>query len=107
MTNIFIRWKDKILTSRTVRKITWFSKKLVLPGFSGLTLYQVLKFTWIGIQEGRITNRAAAISFRILLSLPPVIIVLLTLIPFIPIANFQENLLLYISKTMPETAFGL
>lgn len=107
MTNIFIRWKDKILNSRTVRKITWLSKKLVMPGFSGLTLYQVLKFTWTGIQKGRITNRAAAISFRILLSLPPVIIVLLTLIPFIPIADFQESLLIYIGKTMPESAFEL
>lgn len=78
-----------------------------MPGFNGLTLYQVLKFTWTGIQKGRITNRAAAVSFRILLALPPLIIVLLSVIPFIPIANFQESLLSYIAKTMPENAFSL
>lgn len=78
-----------------------------MPGFNGLTLYQVLKFTWTGIQKGRITNRAAAVSFRILLALPPLIIVLLSVIPFIPIANFQESLFSYIAKTMPENAFSL
>lgn len=107
MTHIFIRWKEKIRKSRTVRKIIWLSKKLVLPGFSGLTLYQVIKFTWTGVKGGKITNRAAAISFRVLLSLPPLLIVLLTLIPFIPIADFQDNLLMNISKTMPETAFNM
>lgn len=78
-----------------------------MPGFSGLTLYQVVKFTWTGIQKGRITNRAAAVSFRILLAMPPVFIVLLTIIPFIPIENFQDNLLSYIAKTMPSNAFSL
>ena len=78
-----------------------------MPGFSGLTLYQVLKFTWTGIQKGRITNRAAAVSFRILLALPPLLIVLLSIIPFIPIEHFQENLLGYIAKTMPSNAFSL
>lgn len=95
------------MRSRPIAKATTVSKKLVLPGFSGLTFYQVIKFTWAGIQKGRITNRAAAVSFRILLSLPPVLIVLLSIIPFIPIENFQENLLMYISKTMPENAYSL
>jgi len=107
MTSIITRWKIKFLRSRPVVRATGLTKKLVLPGFSGLTLYQVIKFSWAGIQKGRITNRAAAVSFRILLSLPPVLIVLLSIIPFIPIDNFQENLLMYINKTMPANAFSL
>lgn len=107
MTHFFTRWKKKIRNSRTVRKIILISKNLVLPGFSGLTLYQVIKFSWLGIKGGKITHRASAISFRVLLSLPPLLIVLLTVIPFIPIADFQENLLVYISKTMPETAYSM
>jgi len=95
------------MRSKVIAKATEISKKLVLPGFSGLTFYQVIKFSWAGIQKGRITNRAAAVSFRILLSLPPVLIVLLSIIPFIPVENFQENLLMYISKTMPENAYSL
>lgn len=107
MTSILKRWTVKFMRSKPIAKATTVSKKLVLPGFSGLTFYQVIKFTWAGIQKGRITNRAAAVSFRILLSLPPVLIVLLSIIPFIPIENFQDNLLMYISKTMPENAYSL
>ncbi len=107
MTSIITRWKIKFLRSQPVARATALTKKLVLPGFSGLTLYQVFKFSWAGIQKGRITNRAAAVSFRILLSLPPVLIVLLSIIPFIPIDDFQENLLMYINKTMPANAFSL
>lgn len=107
MTSIVTRWKVKFLRSRPVVRATELSKRLVLPGFSGLTLYQVIKFSWTGIQKGRITNRAAAVAFRILLSLPPVLIVLLSIIPFIPIDNFQESLLMYINKTMPANAYSL
>ncbi len=107
MTSIVTRWTIKILRSKPVLKAMALAKKLVMPGFSGLTLYQVIKFSWAGIQKGRITNRAAAVSFRILLSLPPVLIVLLSIIPFIPVENFQENLLMYISKTMPGNAYSL
>lgn len=107
MANFFEDWKNKILQSKTVRKVTLLAKRFQIPGFQGLTLYQVLKFIFLGLQKGRITNRAAAISFRIMLAIPPLLIVMLSLIPFIPVEHFQENLLLYISKAMPESAFGL
>ncbi len=107
MANFLENWKNKILQSKTVRKTTLLAKRFQIPGFRGLTLYQVLKFIFLGLQKGRITNRAAAISFRIMLAIPPLLIVMLSLIPFIPVENFQENLLLYISKAMPESAFGL
>lgn len=107
MANFLEDWKNKILNSQTVRKATLLAKRFLIPGFQGLTLYQVLKFIFLGLQKGRITNRAAAISFRIMLAIPPLLIVMLSLIPFIPVENFQENLLGYISKAMPESAFGL
>lgn len=88
-----------------MRKLSYVSKKVVLPGFGGLNLYQVTQFLITGLQKGRITNRASAVSFRILLAFPPLLIVLLSLIPFIPIAEFQENLFSYISQLMPLDAF--
>jgi len=99
--------KVKILKWRPLRKITYVSKKVVLPGFQGLTLHQVFLFLLQGLQNGRITNRASAISFRVLLALPPMLIVLLSLIPFIPIDNFQENLFDNISRLMPVSTFEL
>jgi membrane protein len=42
-----------------------------------------------------------------MLAIPPLLIVMLSIIPFIPIENFQESLMAYIGKAMPESAFEL
>lgn len=105
MADFVDRWKRRIRQSRIARKAAYIARKIVLPGFGGLTLYQVVQFLMTGLQKGRITIRASAISFRILLAFPPLLIVLLSLIPFIPIENFQENLFSYISRIMPLDAF--
>ena len=45
----------------------WFHKKLsfiVLPGFNGMPLYDVLSFFFRGLFKGVITYRAAAIAFN-------------------------------------------
>ena len=100
-------WKNRIQNSVFVRKTVYVSKKLVIPGFEGLSLYQVLKFLLLGLQKGRITNRASAVCFRFLLAIPPLLIVFLSVIPFIPMENFQENLLVYLEKAMPGDTFSL
>lgn len=107
MGNFLEQYKNKFLQSKLVRRSTLAAKRLRIPGFQGLTLYQVLKFIFLGLQKGRITNRAAAVSFKIMLAIPPLLIVLLSIIPFIPLENFQESLLAYIGKAMPESAFEL
>ncbi len=107
MGNYFERLKQRFLHSAFVRKLVFILKKLVLPGFQGLSLYQVLKFLLAGIKQGRITTRASAVSFSVLLAVPPLLIVLLTLIPFIPIENFQENLFNNIARLLPASAFEL
>lgn len=101
------RIKANLRRSVFIRKSVYVSRKIVLPGFQGLSLYQVLKFLVQGIRQGRITTRASAVSFRVLLAVPPLFIVLLSLIPFIPIANFQENLFNNIALLMPASAFEL
>jgi membrane protein len=88
--------------------ITFFirlSKKLVLPGFDGLPLYNVTSFFVKGLYEGYITSRASAISFNFFLAIFPSLIFLFTIIPFIPIENFQLSLLGLIHDFVPKTAY--
>ncbi len=107
MANFIEAWKAKFLRLPLVRKMILLAKRIELPGFQGLSVYQLLGFIAVGLQKGRITNRAAAVSFRIMLAIPPLIIVFLSLIPFVPVENFQENIMIYISKAMPASAFEL
>ena len=63
------------------------SQKIHLPGFQGIPLYDVLKFFFQQIRKVGITERAAAISFNCVMAIPPIIIFLCTLIPYLPISN--------------------
>ncbi|MFH1121139.1 MAG: YihY/virulence factor BrkB family protein [Bacteroidota bacterium] len=93
------------LKSRPVRMVLIWSKKLVIPGFDGVSLYDVTDFFVKGIQRGSITNRAAALSFNTFLAIFPAIIFFFTLIPYIPIANFQDSLLDMIHDLIPQQAY--
>ena len=70
--------------------ITWIvsqSKKIRLPGFHGIPLYDVVKFFFQQVRKVGLTERAAAISFNLVMAIPPIIIFLCTLIPYLPISN--------------------
>lgn len=81
------------------------SKKTILPGFQGLPLHDVAVFFVKGMREGALPMRASAVSFSFFLAIFPSIIFLFTLIPYIPIENFQEQLLDLLKAFMPHNAF--
>jgi len=98
---------DKFLKSKWVTGFIAFLKRIKPIGFAGLSVYQVSRFFIEGLQKGAITTRAAAIAFRLFLAFFPLLIVLLSLIPFIPVENFQENLFNSIRDVFPGDTFQL
>ena len=97
----------------SARLMTWFpvvwlirvSKRITLPGFDGVPLYDVAVFFFRGLTEGYITSRAASISYSVFLAIFPFLIFLFTIIPFVPIENFQQSLLGIIQDFMPQMAY--
>lgn len=81
------------------------AKKVTLPFFDHVPLYDVGLFFWRGIVDGSITTRASAAAFNFILAMFPAIIFLFTVIPYIPIPNFQEELLMLIETVVPHTAY--
>ncbi|MEN9333803.1 MAG: hypothetical protein RLY35_983 [Bacteroidota bacterium] len=77
------------------------------PGVQGLSLLLVGRFFIEALTKGSITTRAAAISFRLFLAFFPAIILLLSLIPYIPIPNFQKELMDNIHQFFPGDTFSL
>jgi membrane protein len=90
------------LKYKIIRDLIRFSKRIVLPGFDGIPLYDVARFFAEGIFKGSLTSRASSISFSFFLAIFPMIIVFFTLIPFVPIANFQNLLLNFIENVTPD-----
>lgn len=96
--------KINIIRYKPVLRFLKFTKRIVLPGFDGMSLYNVASFFFRGIFEGSITTRASSIAFSFFLAVFPMIIVFFTLIPFVPIQNFQETLLNFIDNVLPDQA---
>jgi membrane protein len=99
----FQRWLEKIKQSRLVERC----RRLVLPGFDNMPIYDVALFFIDGLKKGYIVTRASALSFKFFLSLFPALIFLFTLIPFIPIDNFQEELMTVLMELLPSNVYDL
>lgn len=78
------------------------SKSTSLPGLGGLALYDVVAFFIRQVQTIGMTERASAIAFNFVMAIPPAIIFLFTLIPYLPITNaFQQELYGLIRDVIP------
>ncbi|NCB08033.1 MAG: ribonuclease BN, partial [Bacteroidia bacterium] len=77
------------------------AKKISFPFFDGVPLYDVGLFFWKSIVNGAITTRASAIAFSFFIAIFPFAIFLFTLIPYIPIKNFQNELFMLIQQVVP------
>ena len=85
-------------------------KKIKLNSFYNLSLYDILFFFYKGVKQVSITTRASSLAFNFFLAFFPSIIVLFTLIPYIPIVDLQETLMELITTILPphtnEIAFS-
>jgi membrane protein len=95
---------NRLRASKVVSFIRNTSKKIILPGFEGMSLYAGSKFTREAFFRSDVTTKSAAISFRFFLALFPTVILMLSLIPYVPIDNFQDNLLNSIFLILPDSA---
>ncbi|MDP9078497.1 MAG: YihY/virulence factor BrkB family protein [Bacteroidota bacterium] len=101
-----MKWTHRLLLRFKFYKrfIAW-SKSYVLPGFHPLPLYDVVAFFAHEIQQRTLLNKASALAFNFMLAFFPATIFLFTLIPYIPIKNFQGQLLSILSTVLPYNAY--
>jgi membrane protein len=79
--------------------------KIKLKWLEGLSLYDLLNIYFIGIIKGAFSYRAGAIAFSFFMALFPFTLFILNLLPFIPIPNFQEDFLKFVSQGVPPTTY--
>ncbi|HKL31131.1 MAG TPA: YihY/virulence factor BrkB family protein [Tangfeifania sp.] len=81
------------------------AEKVSLPFFDGVPLYDVALFFGRSIINGSITTRASAIAFSFFIAFFPAVLFLFTLIPYIPIENFQPELFRLLKEVLPTSTF--
>ncbi|MFI5128461.1 MAG: YihY/virulence factor BrkB family protein [Chitinophagales bacterium] len=96
------RIRRRILVSPPVSFLIRKSKKIFLPGFQGIPLFDVIRFFFLQAKKTGFTERASAIAFNFTMTIPPVVIFLFTLLPYLPISkDFTDQMFLLIRDIVP------
>lgn len=87
-----------------IRFVIAKSKKIILPGFDGVPLYDVVVFFMNEVKEEGLNDRASAIAYNFIMAIPPTCLFLFTLIPhlpFIPKKTIQLQIKTIITDIIP------
>ena len=93
--------KERLLKLPVIGFLTTVADKIKIPGLKGMSLFDLLEMYIIGLVKGAVTSRAGSIAFSFFMAMFPFVLFILTLIPYIPIENFQEDLLFLIEQALP------
>ena len=103
--------EDKLEKIPVINWMVALLKKIKLVGLQGLSLYDLLEMYTRGIWQGALSTRASSIAFSLFMALFPLLIFLLTLIPYvIPLVSlgnqdFDAQFLRFLESFLP-TATG-
>ena len=87
-----------ILNFSVIRFLKDKSKHIVLPGFDGVPLYDVIVFFFSQVRRVGLNQRAEAVAFNFLMAVPAGTIFLCTLIPYLPVSKQVTDELLVLTK---------
>jgi membrane protein len=95
----------KAFISKLEQFSNWWERKtkgIILPGFDGLSLYDLWEIYSGGIIKGTFSTRASAIAFSFFMALFPFLLFMLNLIPYIDfIDDFQLQFLIFMDSLLP------
>ena len=84
-------WTERLQNRLMVQhvKVRRVLRLFVMPGSGGVPFYDVLVMFFKSCFKGRLVDRAAAVAFNFFLALFPMVLFAFTLIPYLPVDNFQ------------------
>jgi membrane protein len=100
-----MKWRRIILKNPLIGFLIKKSKNWVIPGFQQLPIYDVVMFFIRQVNKVGLNERAAAISFNLIMALPASLLFLFSLIPYFPQAKKMEIQVLTLFKDIaPNSA---
>jgi len=92
----------KHFSSLARRQVHDGNKKLILTNLGGYSFTDVLKAFIRQLKKTSLTERAAGISFNIVMAIPPTLVFIFTLIPYLPISKqFINQMFALIRDVIP------
>ena len=97
--------RERFIGLPVIRNVLNWSKERSLPGFQKIPIYDVIDFFINEAKRDSISTRAGSMAFTFMLALFPALLFLVTLIPYIPVDNLDDKIMLTFQNMMPESIF--
>ncbi len=100
--------EEKLEKIPVVNWLVRLLKNIKLKAFEGLSFYDLVEMYVLGIVKGTLSTRASSIAFSLFMALFPLLIFMVTLLPFIiPYAsvgneNFDAQFLIFLESFLPS-----
>lgn len=91
-----------IFLSAPLRFIYRTADKIFLPGFEGFSLFQIGKFFFNSLRDSNLNVRVAAVTYNFLMAIPPTMLFLFSLVPYLPLKDVQAIILQTIHTVAPN-----
>ena len=95
--------KEQIQVVRT--RLESVLRLVVVPGFGGVPLYDVLVYFIRGFTQVNLIDRAAAVAFNVFVALFPMILFLFTLVPYFPVQDITTRILEVLQEFLPPGTY--
>src|ERR1700743_1242805 len=100
-----MRWLHRfLLRFKFYRSIITWAQSIKPAGFGTLSRYSVIIFFVEEFLTGSLVSKASSLAYSFMLALFPATIFLVTLIPYVPINHFQDNLLTLLTAVLPNAS---
>lgn len=91
-----------ILNWAPVRITRDLAKKVKMPGADGLSLYEIGDFFFRELKNTKLNIRCAAVTYNFLMAIPPTLLVVFSLVPYLPLRDVQQTILSTILLVTPN-----
>ncbi len=88
------------VTSKPVSYLIRKSKEIIIPGFQGIPLYDVVQFFFMQVSRIGLNDRASVIAFHLIMAIPAACLFLFSVIPYLPGSEDFKNELLLLTKDL-------
>jgi membrane protein len=96
------QFKRRLYRTSPVKSVIRQSKRTFIPGFSGFSLYEIWQPFLRQLRRTNLFERAAGISYNVVMAIPPTLIFIFTLIPYLPISRlFIQQIFSIIRDVVP------
>lgn len=77
--------------------------KRIFPwGFQGLSLFEVCSFFFKELYNSKFSERAAAVTYNFLMAIPPTLLFLFSLVPYLPLKDVESTIVSTIQLISPN-----